>query len=58
MKEKERLKIIKSKAILKEIKLKDLYIHFGYTSYEGFKMAILENRRNRYYETLEYLESI
>ena len=36
--------------------MKEVMGKFGYNSYEGFKRAIKQNRRNRYNEVLDYLK--
>ena len=54
--EEKRMRIIKSLIFSKGLKMKEVMEKFGYNSYEGFKRAIKQNRKNRYNEILEYLK--
>ena len=54
--EEKRMREIKSLIISKGYKMKEIMEKFGYNSYEGFKRAIKENRKNRYKEVLSYLK--
>ena len=54
----ERWLKVKSDIVLKKLSVKEACKIFGFTSYEGFKKAIKENRKNRYYEVVDYLEKL
>ena len=54
----ERWLKVKSDIVLKKLNVKETYKIFGFTTYEGFKKAIKENRKNRYYEVVDYLEKL
>ena len=54
----ERWLKVKSFIILKKLNVKETYKIFGFTTYEGFKKAIKKNRKNRYYEVVDYLEKL
>ena len=54
----ERWLKVKSDIVLKKLSVKEAGEVFGFKSYEGFKKAIKENRKNRYYEVVDYLEKL
>ena len=54
----ERWLKVKSDIVLKKLNVKETYKIFGFTTYEGFKNAIKENRKNRYYEVVDYLKKL
>ena len=54
----ERWLKVKSDIVLKKLSVKETYKIFGFNTYEGFKKAIKENRKNRYYEVLDYLKNL
>ena len=54
----ERWLKVKSAITLKKLNIKQTYGIFGFKSYEGFKRAIKENRKNRYYEVIDYLHNL
>ena len=56
--EEERWLKVKSSITLKKLNIKQTCEIFGFKSYEGFKRAIKENRKNRYYEVVDYLEKL
>ena len=56
--EEKRMREIKSLIYLKGYSISEVMNKFGYTSYEGFKRAIKENRKNRYYEVVDYLKKL
>ena len=54
--EEKRMREIKSLIYLKGYSMRETMNKFGYNSYEGFKRAIKENRKNRYEEVLNFLK--
>lgn len=54
--EEKRMMEIKGLIFSKGLKINEVAKIFGYNSYEGFKRAIKENRKNKYNEVLEYLK--
>ncbi len=54
--EEKRMREIKSLIYLKGYSISEVMNKFGYNSYEGFKRAIKENRKNRYEEVLKFLK--
>ena len=54
--EEKRMREIKSLIYLKGYSMREIMNKFGYNSYEGFKRAIKENRKNRYKEVLNFLK--
>lgn len=54
--EEKRMRTIKSLIFSRGLTMKEVMEKFGYNSYEGFKRAIKQNRRNRYNEVLSYLK--
>ena len=54
--EQKRMREIKSLIVLKGYRMSDIMAKFGYNSYEVFKRAIKENRKNRYEEVLNFLK--
>jgi hypothetical protein len=54
--EEKRMREIKSLIYLKGYSMSEIMNKFGYKSYEGFKRAIRENRKNRYEEVLNFLK--
>ena len=54
--EEKRMREIKSLIYLKGYSISEVMKKFGYSSYEGFKRAIKENRKNRYEEVLKFLK--
>lgn len=55
--EEKRMREIKSLIALKGLSISETMEKFGYTSYEGFKRAIKENRKNMYEKVLNYFNS-
>ena len=54
----ERWLDVKSKITKKKLNVKKTCEIFGFSSYEGFKRAVKENRKNRYYEVINYLQDL
>ena len=50
------MRTIKSLIFSRGLTMKEVMEKFGYNSYEGFKRAIKQNRKNRYNEVLSYLK--
>lgn len=55
--EEKRMRKIKSLIVLKGLSISETMEIFGYSSYEGFKRAIKENRKNMYEKVLNYFKS-
>ncbi len=53
--EEKRMREIKSLIYLNGYSISEVMNKFGYSSYEGFRRAIKENRKNRYEEVLKFL---
>lgn len=54
----ERWTNIRSKIARENLQINDIMSVFGYTSYEGFKLAIKLNRKKRYDQVLVHLKTL
>ena len=55
--EEKRMRTIKGLIFSRGLKMNEVMKRFGYKSYRGFKEAIKKNRKNKYNEVFEYLNS-
>lgn len=56
--EQTRMNEVKGLIFSKGMTLKEFAKQMGYSSYEGFKKAIKQNRKNKYYESLKILKDL
>ena len=55
--EEKRMRTIKGLIFSRGLNMNEVMKRFGYKSYRGFKEAIKKNRKNKYNEVFEYLNS-